>query len=155
MSPQQTVAGGNGLLASAWEAAGCTWMECPVGLRGNLNVSLNDGSLSCRQTLVFFLMIRFCVATFTTYSLTYRSEGAVMEKRRMSELRCYALLGLLVALYSLSNLLLPGSSCSVWRWLLPDRGQGWKGCCSRPFSLSSPFLPSPGPVCELPWCLLF
>ena len=37
----------------------CTCMECPVGLRGNLKVSLKDGSLSCRQTLVFFLMILF------------------------------------------------------------------------------------------------
>lgn len=53
----------------------CTCMECPVGLRGNLKVSLKDGSLSCRQILVFFLMILFWVATFTTYNFTYRSEG--------------------------------------------------------------------------------
>lgn len=58
----------------------CTCMECPVGLRGNLKVSLKEGSLSCRHTLVFFLMILFWVATFTTYNLTYRSEG-ILNKR--------------------------------------------------------------------------
>lgn len=57
--------------------ASSTCMECPVGLRGNLKVSLKEGSLSCRQTLVFFLMILFCVATFTTYNLTYRSKGNI------------------------------------------------------------------------------
>lgn len=56
-----------------------TCMECPVGFRGNLNVSLKDGSLSWRQTLVFFLMILFWVATFTTYSLTYRSDDRHIE----------------------------------------------------------------------------
>lgn len=55
-------------------------MECPVGLRGNLKVSLKEGSLSCRHTLVFFLMILFWVATFTTYNLTYRSVG-ILNKR--------------------------------------------------------------------------
>lgn len=50
-----------------------TCMECPVGFRGNLKVSLKEGSLSCRQILVFFLMILFWVATFTTYNFTYRS----------------------------------------------------------------------------------
>lgn len=47
---------------SQWEcfdAASRTWMECPVGLSGNRKVSLKDGSLSCRHTLVFFLMILF------------------------------------------------------------------------------------------------
>lgn len=61
---------------------GHTCMECPVGLRGNLKVSLKDGSLSCRQTLVFFLMILFWVATFTTYSLTYRSDDTFNKWRR-------------------------------------------------------------------------
>lgn len=62
-------------LFSCVNTCSCTCMECPVGLRGNLKVSLKEGSLSCRQTLVFFLMILFWVATFTTYNFTYRSEG--------------------------------------------------------------------------------
>lgn len=68
---------------------GFTCMECPVGLRGNLKVSLKDGSLSCRQTLVFFLMILFWVATFTTYSFTYRSDETLNQWWRVvDQSRC-------------------------------------------------------------------
>lgn len=57
----------------AWVHRCRTWMEWPVGFMQKRKVSLKDGSRSWRHTLVFFLMILFWVATFTTYSFTYRS----------------------------------------------------------------------------------
>lgn len=52
-----------------------TWRECPAGLRLNRNVSLNEGSLSCLQTLVFFLITFFWVEMLITYIFTYKSEN--------------------------------------------------------------------------------
>lgn len=43
-----------------------TCSECPVGFIQKRKVSLKDGSRSWRHTLVFFLMILFWVAMFTT-----------------------------------------------------------------------------------------
>lgn len=120
-----------------------TCMECPVGLRGNLKVSLKDGSLSCRQTLVFFLMILFWVATFTTYSLTYRSDDTFNKWWRSG----------LVTSQTLSTLPVPSSKPGPH--LAGDLGSWtckWCFCTEESPRPAGPLLSSP-PSSEQPWFL--